>query len=70
MMNVSYFAAGVAFFLLVATVALLRSMLMDAIDKVAALLRRVEALEAHQDGLRVMFARSAERRERSSGGAS
>ena len=70
MMNVSYFAAGLSFFLLVATVAFLRCTLLDAVDQVAALLRRVEALEAHQDGLRVMFARSAERRERSNGGVS
>ena len=63
------FAAGVAGASLLATV-VLRCMLLDAIDQVAALLRRVEALEAHQDGLRVMFARSAERRERSNGGVS
>ena len=69
MMTAVSFAAGVAVASLLATVAL-RCMLLDAVVQVAALLRRVEALEAHQDGLRVMFARSAERRERSSGGAS
>ena len=63
------FAAGVSVASLLATV-ILRCMLLDAVDQVAALLRRVEALEAHQDGLRVMFARSAERRQRSNGGAS
>ena len=70
MMNVSYFAAGVAFFLLVATVAFLRCTLLDAVDQIEVLRRRVEELEAYRDGLRVMFARSAERRERSNGGAS
>ena len=69
MMIVASFAAGVAVVTSMATVAL-RFLLLDAIGQVAALLRRVEALEAHQDGLRVMFARSASRRERSNGGAS
>ena len=47
-----------------------RYLVLDAIGQVRTLRCRVEALEAHQDGLRVMFARSAERRERSNGGAS
>ena len=63
------FAAGAAGASLMASVAM-RCLLLDAVGQVDILRRRVEELEAHRDGLRAMFARSAERRERSTGGAS
>ena len=69
MIIVLSFAAGVAVVSMLATVAM-RFLLLDTIGQVDALRRRVEELEVHRDGLRVMFARSAERRERSNGGAS